>query len=330
VRVAVFSTRQYDRVHLDRANAQAGHALIYFEHHLDAATSQLARGFEAVSAFVNDRLDAAVLRQLAEGGTRLVALRCAGFNQVDLAVAAELGVRVVRVPAYSPYAVAEHTIALILALNRHIPRAAARVRDGNFALDGLVGFDLYGKTAGVVGTGTIGKVVVRLLHGFGCRVLACDPYPSAAATALGATYTSIETLLAESDIVTLHCPLTPDTHHLMNDDAFRLLRKGAMLINTSRGGLIDTRAAIKALKSGHLGTLGIDVYEEEAALFFEDLSGTVIQDYVFTRLLTFPNVLVTAHQAFLTTEALDAIAHPTLTSISALAAGEPLVNEVRL
>ena len=192
VRVAVFSTRQYDRVHLDRANAQAGHALIYFEHHLDAATSQLARGFEVVSAFVNDRLDAAVLRQLAEGGTRLVALRCAGFNQVDLAVAAELGVRVVRVPAYSPYAVAEHTIALILALNRHIPRAVARVRDGNFALDGLVGFDLHGKTAGVVGTGTIGTVVVRLLHGFGCRVLACDPFPSAAATALGATYTSIE------------------------------------------------------------------------------------------------------------------------------------------
>ena len=177
MRIAVFSTRLYDRLHLDRANVRAGHALVYFEHHLDAATSQLARGFEVVSAFVNDCLDAAVLRQLAEGGTRLVALRCAGFNQVDLAVAAELGIRVVRVPAYSPYAVAEHTIALILALNRHIPRAVARVRDGNFALDGLVGFDLHGKTAGVVGTGTIGEVVVRLLAGFGCRVLACDPSP---------------------------------------------------------------------------------------------------------------------------------------------------------
>src|SRR5205085_7145078 len=188
--------------------------------------------------------------------------RCAGFNHVDLAVAAELGVRIVRVPAYSPYAVAEHTIALILALNRHIPRAAARVRDGNFALDGLVGFDLHGKTAGVIGTGTIGTVVVRLLSGFGCRVLACDPIPSAAVTALGATYTTVETLLAGSDIVTLHCPLTPDTYHLMNADAFQLLRRGAMLINTSRGGLVDTRAAIAALKSGRLGTLGIDVYEE--------------------------------------------------------------------
>ena len=330
MRIAVFSTRLYDRAHLDRANLRAGHELVYFEAHLDAATSQLARGFEVVSAFVNDHLDAAVLRQIADGGTRLVALRCAGFNQVDLAAAAERGIRVVRVPAYSPYAVAEHTIALILALNRHVPRAVARVRDGNFALDGLVGFDMHGKTAGVVGTGKIGEVVVRLLAGFGCRVLAHDPFPSPAVTALGATYTTMETLLAESDIVTLHCPLTPDTHHLMNDDAFRLLRKGAMLINTSRGGLIDTRAAIKVLKSGHLGTLGIDVYEEEAALFFEDLSGTVIRDYVFTRLLTFPNVIVTAHQAFLTTEALDAIADTTLASVTAFAAGEPLVNEVSL
>ena len=330
MRIAVFSTRLYDRAYLDRANVRAGHALAYFEHHLDAATSQLASGFEVVSAFVNDRLDAAVLRQLAEGGTRLVALRCAGFNQVDLAVAAELGIRVVRVPAYSPYAVAEHTLALILALNRHIPRAVARVRDGNFALDGLVGFDMHGKTAGVVGTGKIGEVVVRLLAGFGCRVLACDPFPSAAVTALGATYTTIETLLAESDIVTLHCPLTPDTHHLMNDDAFQRLREGAMLINTSRGGLIDTRAAIKVLKSGRLGTLGIDVYEEEAALFFEDLSGTVIRDYVFTRLLTFPNVIVTAHQGFLTAEALTAIAETTLASVTAFAAGQPLLNEVRL
>jgi D-lactate dehydrogenase len=330
VRVAVFSTRPYDRVHLDRANAASGHELVYFEPHLDAATSQLARGFEVVAAFVNDRLDAPVLRTLAEGGARLIALRSAGFNHVDLPVAAELGLRVVRVPAYSPYAVAEHTIALILALNRHIPRAVARVRDGNFALDGLVGFDLFGKTAGVVGTGTIGQVVVRLLAGFGCRVLAHDPYPSAAAAALGATYTSLEDLLAESHVVTLHCPLSPDTHHLMNAEAFARLRRGAMLINTSRGGLLDTRAAIHALKSGHLGSLGIDVYEEEAELFFEDLSGTVLRDDVFARLLTFPNVIVTAHQAFLTTEALTAIAETTLASITAFAAGEPLVNEIRV
>jgi D-lactate dehydrogenase len=328
VRVAVFSARPYDRAHLDRANAAGAHALVYFEPHLDAATSQLAHGFEVVAAFVNDQLDAAVLRSLAEGGTRLIALRSAGFNHVDLAVAAALGLKVVRVPAYSPHAVAEHTLALILALNRHIPRAVARVRDGNFALDGLVGFDLNGKTAGVVGTGLIGRVVVRLLAGFGCRVLAHDPHPAAEVTALGATYTSLETLLAESAIVTLHCPLTPETHHLMNADAFRLLRRGAMLINTSRGGLLDTRAAIDALKRGHLGSLGIDVYEEEAALFFEDLSGTVLHDDVFARLLTFPNVIVTAHQAFLTTEALTAIAETTLASITAFAAGEPLVNEV--
>ncbi len=329
MRIAVFSARPYDRAHLDRANREAGHDLVYFDAHLEAATSQLAAGFEVVSAFVNDRLDVPVLQALADGGTRLVALRCAGFNQVDLPAAAAVGIRVVRVPAYSPYAVAEHTLALILALNRQIPRAVARVRDGNFALDGLVGFDLYGKTVGVVGTGTIGQVVVRLLTGFGCRVLAHDPFPSPAVTALGATYATIDTLLAESRIVTLHCPLTPDTHHLMNADAFGLLRKGSMLINTSRGGLLDTRAAIAALKSGRLGSLGIDVYEEEAALFFEDLSGTVLRDDVFARLLTFPNVIVTAHQAFLTTEALGAIAETTLASITAFAAGAPLVHEVR-
>jgi D-lactate dehydrogenase len=328
VRVAVFSARPYDRAHLDRAAARTGHELVYIDAHLDAATSQLARGFAVVSSFVNDRLDAAVLHALAAGGTRLIALRCAGFNQVDLPAAAAAGIRVVRVPAYSPHAVAEHTLALMLALNRQIPRAVARVRDGNFALDGLVGFDLYGKTVGVVGTGTIGAVVVRLLAGFGCRVLACDPSPSPVVTALGATYATLETVLAESRVVTLHCPLTPDTQHLLNADAFRLLRKGSMLINTSRGGLLDTRAAIAALKSGHLGSLGVDVYEEEADLFFEDLSGTVIRDDVFARLLTFPNVIVTAHQAFLTTEALTGIAETTLASITAFAAGESLVNEV--
>jgi D-lactate dehydrogenase len=329
VRVAVYSARPYDRAHLDGAAGRAGHVLVYFDAHLDAVTSQLARGFEVVSAFVNDRLDAAVLQALAAGGTRLIALRCAGFNHVDLPAAAAAGIRVVRVPAYSPYAVAEHTLALILALNRQLPRAVTRVRDGNFALDGLVGFDLHGKTVGVVGTGKIGEVVVRLLAGFGCRVLACDPHPSPAVTALGATYATLETLLAESRVVTLHCPLTPDTHHLINADAFALLRKGSMLINTSRGGLLDTRAAIAALKSGHLGSLGIDVYEEEADLFFEDLSGTVLRDDVFARLLTFPNVIVTAHQAFLTTEALTGIAETTLASITAFAAGDPLVNEIR-
>ena len=329
MRIAVFSTRAYDRAHFDRANAGHGHALIYLEAHLDITTEPLAHGAEVVCAFVNDRLDAAVLRTLAEGGTRLIALRSAGFNHVDLAAAAGLGLRVVRVPAYSPHAVAEHTLALILALNRHIPRAVARVRDGNFALDGLVGFDLFGKTAGVVGTGKIGVCVVRLLAGFGCRVLTYDPFPSPEAAALGATATTLETLLAESDVVTLHCPLTPDTHHLMNADAFARLRPGAMLINTSRGGLLDTRSAIAALKTGRLGALGIDVYEEEADLFFEDHSGAVLRDDVFARLLTFPNVIVTAHQAFLTAEALTAIADTTLASITAFAAGAPLAHEVK-
>lgn len=329
MRIAVFSTRHYDRVHLERANARAGHELVFFEAHLEPATSPLARGFEVVSAFVNDRLDADVLGRLSAGGTRLIALRSAGFNHVDLATAAALGMRVVRVPAYSPHAVAEHTLALILALVRHVPRAVARVRDGNFALDGLVGFDLHGKTAGVVGTGKIGQVVVRLLAGFGCRVLAYDVAQAPEAIALGATYVPLEMLLAESRIVTLHCPLTPDTHHLMNADAFALLRRGSMLVNTSRGGLVDTRAAIAALKSGHLGALAIDVYEEEADLFFEDLSGTVLRDDVFARLLTFPNVIVTAHQAFLTTEALTAIAETTLASVSAFAAGAALTTEVR-
>ena len=329
MRVAVFSTRAYDRAHFDRANAGHGHALIYLEAHLDITTGPLAHGAEVVCAFVNDRLDAAVLRTLAEGGTRLIALRSAGFNHVDLAAAAGLGLRVVRVPAYSPHAVAEHTLALILALNRHIPRAVARVRDGNFALDGLVGFDLFGKTAGVVGTGKIGVCVVRLLAGFGCRVLTYDPFPSPEAAALGATATTLETLLAESDVVTLHCPLTPDTHHLMNADAFARLRPGAMLINTSRGGLLDTRSAIAALKTGRLGALGIDVYEEEADLFFEDHSGAVLRDDVFARLLTFPTVIVTAHQAFLTAEALTAIADTTLASITAFAAGAPLAHEVK-
>jgi D-lactate dehydrogenase len=265
-----------------------------------------------------------VLASLAQEGVRLVALRCAGFNNVDLEAAAAQGLTVVRVPAYSPHAVAEHTIALVLALNRRIHRAYARVREGNFALDGLMGFDLYGRTAGVVGTGRIGAVVAHLLRGFGCRVLAQDVSRNPQCEADGVDYVPLTQLLAEADLVTLHCPLMPDTYHLIDAKAFAIMKPGVMVINTSRGALLDAAAAIDALKSGRLGALGLDVYEEEADMFFEDLSGRVLQDDVFARLLTFPNVLITGHQAFFTADALTAIAETTFENINAFARGDAL------
>lgn len=328
MRVAVFSTKPYDRAFLSEANARHGHELTFFEPRLAPETAVLAAGHDAVCAFVNDRLDAGVLGALVGSGIRAIALRCAGFNNVDLEATARLGLAVVRVPAYSPHAVAEHTVALILALNRKLTRAHARVHEGNFALDGLLGFDLHGRTAGVVGTGQIGAVVARILQGFGCRLLAHDPYRNPACEALGVAYVALPDLLAASDIVTLHCPLTPQTRHLIDADALALLRPGAMLINTSRGALLDTPAVIEALKSGQLGYLGLDVYEEEASLFFEDLSGQVLQDDVFARLLTFPNVLITGHQAFFTREALSAIAETTLTNLDDIAAGRACPNAV--
>jgi D-lactate dehydrogenase len=328
--VVLFSTKPYDRASFLDANQRHGHALTFLEPHLTAETSGLAAGFRAVCPFVNDRLDADVVRTLARQGTTLLALRSAGFNHVDLKAAHDVGVTVVRVPAYSPYAVAEHTAALVLALNRKIPRAYARVRDGNFALDGLLGFDLHGRTVGVVGTGRIGAVVVRIMRGFGCRVLATDVSENPDCTAAGATYVPLTDLLRESDIVTLHCPLMPETHHLIDEVAIGRMKRGVMLINTSRGGLVDTKAVIEGLKSGTIGYLGLDVYEEEGDLFFQDLSGQLMQDDVFARLLTFPNVLVTGHQAFFTAEALRNIAESTLENISAFERGDPLVNEVPL
>ncbi len=316
MRIAFFSTKPYDRLYFDAANAEHGHELVYFEPRLTRATAPLAAGHEAVCAFVNDDLDAGVLSVLAAAGVRLVALRCAGFNQVDLAAARDAGLSVVRVPAYSPYAVAEHAVGLMLALNRHLHRAYNRVREGNFSLDGLLGFDLHGRTAGIVGTGEIGRVVARILNGFGCTLLAFDPHPNAACEALGVTYVPLDDLFASADVITLHCPLTPQTLHLVDAAALARMKPGVMLINTSRGALVDTRAAIDALKAGTLGYLGLDVYEEEGPLFFEDRSGLVIQDDVFTRLLTFPNVLLTGHQAFFTREALERIAATTLSSAS--------------
>lgn len=328
MRVAVFSTKPYDRSFLDRANGQFGHELTYFEPHLRIETASLAEGFPAVCVFVNDTLDAQVLEHLARGGTRAVALRCAGFNNVDLAAAERLGIKVVRVPAYSPHAVAEYTVGLILTLNRKVHRAYNRVREGNFSLDGLLGFDLHGRTVGVVGTGQIGTIVARIMAGFGCRLLGYDTRPNEECRQLGLTYVSLEELLGQSDIVTLHCPLTPQTWHLINPDTIQLMKPGAMLINTSRGAVIDTKAVIEALKSGQIAQLGIDVYEEEADYFFEDLSERVIADDVLSRLLTFPNVLVTGHQAFFTLEALTAIADTTLQNLRELETTGASPNEV--
>ena len=334
MKVAVFSTKPYDQQSFRAANdalraaAGAAHDLTFLEPRLTAATAGLAQGFDAVCAFVNDELSAPVLETLARGGVRAVALRSAGYNHVDLDAARGAGVRVVRVPAYSPYAVAEHTVGLMLTLNRKLHRAYNRVREGNFALEGLLGFDLRGRTAGIVGTGKIGQVVAEILHGFGCRLLAHDPYPNDACRAQGVEYVELTRLLRESDIVTLHAPLTPDTYHLIDAPALELMKDGVMLINTSRGALVDTRAAIEALKSGKIGYLGLDVYEEEADLFFEDLSGRVIRDDVFSRLLTFPNVVVTGHQAFFTREALANIAETTLANLTDLERDGRSANEV--
>jgi D-lactate dehydrogenase len=304
MKVAVFSTKSYDREFLEVANTSYNHELVFFEPQLNNETSLLASGFKGVCVFVNDVLDGEVLKSIKEEGTGLIALRCAGFNNVDLIAAAELGITVVRVPSYSPQAVAEHTLALILSLIRKTHRAYSRVRDGNFSLEGLLGFNLHGKTVGIIGTGKIGTAFARIINGFGCRILAYDPYPTKECEALGAIYTSLHTLFSQSDIISLHCPLTPDTRHLIDSSALKEMKPGVVLINTSRGAVVDTRAVIKTLKSGKIGCLGLDGYEEEEDLFFEDLSNEVIQDDMFARLLTFPNVLITGHQAFLLTRRL--------------------------
>lgn len=314
MRVAFFSSKPFERGPM-LAAAGTRHQLEFFAQRLEASSAPAARGFQAVCAFVNDQLDSPCLEALAAIGVRHVALRSAGFNHVDIAAAERLGLTVARVPAYSPHAVAEHTVALMLCLNRKLHRAFNRVREQNFALDGLMGFDLFGKTVGIVGTGKIGLCVAAIMRGFGCRVLATDPSPSTEVVALGGAYVALPRLLAESDIVTLHCPLTPNTRHLINQAALAAMKPGVMLINTGRGALIDTRALIQSLKSGRIGSVGLDVYEEEADLFFRDLSEEVIQDDVFVRLLTFPNVLMTAHQGFFTREAVAGIAQTTIANI---------------
>ncbi|WP_338523002.1 2-hydroxyacid dehydrogenase [Pseudomonas batumici] len=323
MRVIFFSSQTYDRDSFLARPGATDLELHFQPARLSLDTAPLAHRHEVVCAFINDDLSAPVLEQLAAGGTRLIALRSAGYNHVDLDAAKHLGLCVVRVPAYSPHAVAEHAVALVLALNRRLHRAYNRTREGDFSLHGLTGFDLVGKTVGVVGTGQIGATFARIMAGFGCQLLAYDPYPNPELQALGARYLSLPELLAQSRIISLHCPLTADTHHLVNRDTLAHLQPGAMLINTGRGGLVDTPALIDALKDGQLGYLGLDVYEEEAQVFFEDRSDLPLQDDVLARLLTFPNVIVTAHQAFLTHEALAAIAATTLDNIRAWSAGTP-------
>lgn len=328
--VAVFSAQRYDRLFLDAANAQGACRLHYFDATLGADTVGLATGRDVACVFVNDRADAGVLKTLAAGGTRLLALRCTGFNNVDLAAARAHGVRVVRVSTYSPHSVAEHAVALLLSLVRRIPRAWYRTRDGNFTLDGLLGFDLHGRTVAVVGTGRIGIEFARIMRGFGCTVLGHDTVENPAFTALGARYVGLDEALARADVVSLHCPLTPQTHHLIDARRLAACKPGLILVNTSRGALIDTAAVIDALKSAQLGGAAIDVYEQEASLFFRDWSSEILDDDLLERLLSFHNVIVTGHQAFFTHEAMATISRTTIDSIGQFARGEPLTEELIL
>lgn len=329
MKVLFYSSRSYDRESFQPLLEKHGIEATFLESRLSPASAAIAREYDAACLFVNDHATREVLESMVEGGTlKGLALRSAGFNHVDLKAAKELGIRIARVPAYSPEGVAEHAVALLLTLNRRVHRAYNRIREGNFSLEGLVGFNLYGKTAGVIGTGKIGAQFCRILLGFGCRVLAHDPYPNQELTEAGVSYQDLDPLLKDSDILSLHCPLTPETHHLLNNRNLGLTKQGVYIINTSRGALIDTRALIEFLKNGHLGGLALDVYEEEEALFFKDLSGTIIQDDLFMRLITFPQVVVTGHQAFLTHEALGNIAETSVHNLLCFRDQSPCPNEL--
>src|SRR5688572_7936949 len=331
IQTVVFDTKPYDREPLQRASAGLDIEWRFMDCRLSAETATAAQGAQAVCTFVNDRLDRPCLEALARHGVTHVALRCAGFNSIDVPAAKELGFAVTRVPAYSPYAVAEHAIALLLALNRKIPRANNRVHDLNFSLQGLVGFDLYGKTAGILGTGKIGRIAAQILRGFGMTVLAYDPFPTLEwAQQHGVQYTDVRTIASECEVISLHTPLTPETHHMICRETLALTKPGLILVNVSRGALIDTKALIEALKSGRLGGVALDVYEEEEGVFFEDLSGQILHDDDLARLLTFPNVLITAHQAFLTQEALAEIARVTVTNLRAFDTGQPFLEGTKL
>ena len=327
MKLAVFSAKKWVKDSFSE-NIPEGLEVMFFESGLNEKTARLAEGYQAVCVFVNDTVNKEVIHTLADLGVKIIALRCAGFNNVDLHAAEEKGITVCRVPAYSPYAVAEHALGLILSLNRKYHRAHARVREGNFALDGLMGFDLRGKTIGVIGTGKIGQVFMDVISGLGMKILAYDKYPSKEVEAKGIRYVELEELYRESDIIDLHCPLTQETYHMINDYAIKSMKAGVMIINTSRGPLINTNAIISGLKSGKIGYVGLDVYEEEGDLFFEDLSDEVIQDDTFVRLQTFPNVLITAHQAFFTREAVDNIRDTSYENILALHEGRECENVI--
>jgi D-lactate dehydrogenase len=328
MKIAVFSTCVYDQEFLTRFNTQ--HELSFFEEALSAQNVVLAKGFDALCLFVNDKGDKQIISELKSYGVKLILLRCAGFNNIDVEAAAEAGIKILRVPAYSPEAVAEHALAMILTLNRKTHKAYNRIREGNFSLDKLMGFNLHGCRVALIGTGKIGKAFYQILKGFGCKVVAYDPYPDEALVAEGLTYGTLEEALCDAEIVSLHCPLFEENHHMINVETLKLFKKGAMLINTSRGALIDTAGVVDALKSGQLGYLGLDVYEQESELFFHDLSGDIIQDDLISRLISFPNVLITSHQGFFTREAMQQIATTTFSNADAFVSGSPLTNEVKL
>lgn len=327
MKVAMFSSRSYD-VQYFTPLITAPISINFFDTQLNSQTASLATGYDAVCAFVNDDLSAPVLMRLKEAGVTTVAMRCAGFNNIDLDCAEKLAITIVRVPAYSPEAVAEHTIALLMTLNRRIHKAYQRTRDANFSLQGLVGFNLHGKTVGIIGTGKIGLASMAIFKGFGCKILASDPYPSEQAIALGAEYVSLDTLFSNSDVISLHCPLTNENKHLLNNKTFALMKDGVVIINTSRGALLNANDAIHALKSGRIGGLGLDVYEEEESLFFDDHSSEIITDDTFRRLSACHNVIFTGHQAFLTKEALTSIAQTTLDNLSDIIEAKECANQV--
>ena len=330
MQVAFFSAHSYDKEYFEKFNDKEDHRITYFEAPLNRDTANLARGFNAVCTFVNDKLDSETIEKIDANGVKLIVLRCAGFNNVDIKTAALKNIKVLRVPAYSPQAVAEHAVALILTLNRKTHKAYNRIRESNFSLEKLVGFNLSGRTVGVIGTGQIGIMFCNIMKGFGCHILAYDIYESDELKRKGVVYKPLQELLKESDIISLHCPLTPETMHLIDKNAIEQMKKGVMLINTSRGAVINTPDVIEALANEKIGYLGIDVYEQEGNLFFRDLSESIIRDDVITRLLTFPNVLITAHQGFFTKEALEEITMTTLKNLSDFENGIESLNEVQI
>lgn len=327
MKIACFSTKSYDKEYLSKAIV-APHSIVFFEESLNPNTVGLLTGFDGICVFVNDKLDNNLLQQIASAGIKAIFLRCAGFNNVVISTATSLGIKVYRVPAYSPYAVAEHAVALVLTLNRKTHKAYNRVKEYNFSIERLHGFDLHGKTVGVIGTGTIGLVFAKIMLGFGCKVIAFDPTESDDAKQLGIQYVALEDVLKQADILSLHCPLNQHTRHMISTKEFSIMKHGAMLINTSRGALIDTKEAIEALKTGALCYLGIDVYEEEEKLFFHDFSESIISDDILMRLMTFPNVLITSHQAFFTHEALTQIAETTYQNMLDFTHGTSSTNQL--